>query len=192
MSEVGVHRFIAAVSLHFPRPKFSGDETMEGAWVASMTRVLSNCDDALLAEAANIILNERDPKKDGRFFPVPKECKDACDLAAERRDRQLLALAPPKADMPYDGKVRLARDLMKSPPGKQATREGWGEAMFHFCVEHERAPTGNEIGQCKQSARDFKATHEALLKDGSQLGSAWARVAEGMVRKARELMEQSA
>jgi len=192
MSADAVHGFIAVVALHFPRPKFSEDEMMEGAWMASMTRVLSPYPDDVLAAAAQHIIDERNPKKDGRFFPVPSECREACDAAVDRlraAETPLLA-APP--EVPYWARVDLARDLMQSPMGQLAKRENWDTRMYHFCVENMRVPGGKEIDECKRDARKFAAIYEECLRGEHPFGRPLARLAESMVRKAREMMGTSA
>jgi hypothetical protein len=188
MSQIGVARFIAAVALHFPRPKFNDDEGMEGAWMASMNRVLSHYEDDILADAAMRILAKRNPKRDGRFFPTPSECVEFCDEAREvKRLQETPLIAAPK-EMSYDSRCNLARDLMQSPMGQLAKREGWSESMFYFVVDHARVPAGKEIDDCKREAREFERLRNEGLKD-HPFGKGWAKVAEGMVRKARELMQ---
>jgi hypothetical protein len=157
MSEAAVLRFIATVELHFPRPKFSGDETMEAAWVKSMNRVLSRFDDDVLASAAERILGRRHPKDDGRFFPSPAECVEFCEEALDVKQRSATPLlSTAKRDpSPWAGwRTVLADDLMESATGKQAAREGWGLAFHTFCRENGRAPeTPQEIARCKSSRR---------------------------------------
>ncbi len=191
MSADGVKKFIAAVDLVFPAPQFDGDKTRQTAWVAVLSSTIGGCSDDLLGEAAGIILRERDPKKDGRFFPTPHECTKACNAAAAaiERKRTPLLTAPP--EVPYDARVRLARDLMQSPMGKQAKREGWDTTMYHFCVDNMRVPGGKEVDECKRDARKFVAIYEECLKGDHPFGGPLARLAEGMVRKARELMGTS-
>ncbi len=94
--------------------------------------------------------------------------------------------------MPKDARSGRAREIRKSGLGGRAKREGWDAAMFHFGVEHQRAPAGNEIGQCQHAAKAFKADYEACLKGEHPLGGPLARLAEGMTRKARELMGDAA
>lgn len=188
MSQLGVHKFIATVSLHYPRPKFNDDDTMGAAWTASMNRVLSGFADDVLAEAAQRVLETRNPKKDGRFFPVPQECTEVCrEILEEHEARKTPLLAGPK-DVPYEARVALARDLMKSPMGQLARRENWDVGMYEFCLEHMRVPAGADIEACKRAAKEFRAGYERLLKDGHPLKSGLAQLANNIVSKARELM----
>jgi hypothetical protein len=187
MSQIGVAKFIAAVALHFPRPKFNEDEGMEGAWMASMNRVLSHYPDEILADAAMRILAKRNPKRDGRFFPTPSECVEFCDESVDvRRLRETPLLEAPK-EMPYDARCNLARDLMQSPMGVLARKEGWSESMFYFIVDHARVPGGTEIDHCKREAVEFAKLRKEGLKD-HPFGVPLSKLADAMVRKARELM----
>jgi hypothetical protein len=187
-SNAAVLKFIAVVELHFPRPKFNGDEQMESAWLKSMNMVLGGYSDEVIASAAERILMTRNPKRDGRFFPSPQECTEACDKAAAYRQKAETPLLTKPPELTYEERTALARDLMKAPIGRQAVRDGWGEAMFHFIVEHRRAPAGQEVDECRRSARQFKADYERLLRGDHPFANTWAKYAEGMVQKARELM----
>jgi hypothetical protein len=187
-SDVAVEKFIAVVELHFPRPKFVGDEQMEGAWLKSMSKVLAGYSDEVIAAAAERILTTRNPKKDGRFFPSPFECTEACDKAAAYRQQAATPLLAKPPELTYEEKTNLARDIMQAPLGQKAKREGWDTTMFHFVVENQRAPQGSEIDACKASAREFAAAKDRLTKGEHPLSGPWARYAENMVRKARELM----
>ncbi len=186
-SPKAIKQFIAVVELHFPRPKFGGDETQEGAWMASMTRVLRPFDDDELADAAVRLLSSYR----GQFFPKPADCTDACDKAREVKRLAHPPLLIGKQEMPYEARAKLARDIMQAPLGKQAKREGWDTTMFHFIIDNQRAPEGREIDDCKRKSREFKATYEALLKPGSHPDAKPFTVwAENMMRKVRKDMEK--
>jgi hypothetical protein len=187
-SPKAIKTFIAVVELHFPRPKFGGDEVREGAWIASMTRVLSPFDDDVLEDAAVRILSTYG----GQFFPKPVECTAACQKSLEVKRLSEPQLLIGKAEMPYEARTKLARDLMQSPLGQKAKREGWDVSMFQFIVDNQRAPEGQQIESCKASAREFAAAKDKLSKGDHPLAGPWARYAENMVRKARELMGEKA
>ena len=187
-SNVAVQKFIAVVELHFPRPKFGGDEQMEAAWLKSMNKVLAGYSDDVVAAAAERILMTRNPKKDGKFFPSPFECTEACDKAAAYRQQQATPLLEKPPELTYEEKTNLARDIMQAPLGQKAKREGWDVSMFQFVVDNQRAPQGGEIDACKASAKAFAAAKDKLHKGEHPLSGPWARYAENMVRKARELM----
>lgn len=155
MSAEGVKKFIAAVDLIFPAPQFDGDRVRQTAWVAVLSSTIGGCADEVLTEAASIILRERNPKKDGRFFPTPQECTDACAMAAKRLEqaRTPLLSTDNKDPSPFAGWRRdLADDLMKTSMGAQAIHEGWNLSLYEFARNHGRLPVGPEIGRCREDA----------------------------------------
>jgi hypothetical protein len=187
-SPAAVKKFIAVVELHFPRPKFDGDEQMEAAWVQTIKLAAKDYSDEVVGSAGERILLTRNPKRDGRFFPSPQECIEAFDKAAAYRQQQATPLLEKPPELTYEEKTNLARDIMQAPLGLKAKKEGWGVSMFQFVVDHQRAPQGSEIDACKASARDFAAAKARLANGDHPLSGPWARYAENMVRKARELM----
>lgn len=187
-SDAAVKKFIAVVELHFPRPKFDGDEQMEAGWVQTIKLAAKDYSDEVVAAAGERILMTRNPKRDGRFFPSPQECIEAFDKAAAYRKQAETPLLAKPPELTYEEKTNLARDLMRAPLGLKAKKEGWDVAMFQFCVDNMRAPQGQEIDACKASAREFAAAKDRLSKGDHPLSGPWARYAENMVRKAKELM----
>jgi hypothetical protein len=189
MSADGVKKFIAAVDLIYPAPQYDGDKMRQGAWLSLMVQTLGGCSDEVLAAASAHILRKRDPKKDGRFFPTLNECIKITHEVAEEVERAKVALIEHKTpEVSYERRIALARDLMQSPMGQKANKEGWGTVMFNFCVEHMKAPQGQEIEDCKRSAREFEATRERCAKGDHPLAKTWTKYAEDMVAKLRERM----
>lgn len=187
-SPKAIKQFIAVVELYFPRPKFDGDETQEAAWMAILARVLSPFEDDELADGAVRLVSAYE----GKFFPKPVECTAACQKAREVKRLSQPQLLIGKQEMPYEARTKLARDIMQSPLGQQAKREKWDTSMFHFIVDHQRAPKDREIDECKARSRAFAAESERLKKGDHPLAGPWAKYAADMVRKARELMGEKA
>jgi hypothetical protein len=152
MSGAGVAQFIAMVSLHFPRPKFGGDEVMEAGWMSSMTLALSKYDDGVLRDAAQHVLANRVPKRDGAFFPAPSECIAVCNTIASLRHKEAEKanlLPGPNPNEWSDERIALAFDLMRTELGRRAGRDGWLQALYTFCRKNMRLPKeGVEIQQC--------------------------------------------
>lgn len=192
MSADGVKKFIAAVDLIYPAPQYDGDKVRQGAWLSLMVQTLGGCSDEVLAATSAYFLRHRDPKKDGRFFPTLKECVDATHEVAERINREKAPLLIGKAQVSYETRTKIARDLMQAPLGQKAKKEGWDATLFHFVVDNQRMPQGQELEDCKRRDREFKAKHAECLRGTGKISKAWADYAEGMVRKARELMGEKA
>lgn len=185
----GITKFIAMVGLHFPRPKFSGDESMEAAWISSMTIKLDPYSDAILLQAAEFIITTRIPKKDGAFFPSPAECIAICErfVALEKKPQQLL-LSAPSADEWSRDRVDLAFDLCKTPIGLQAARDGWVLGLHDFCRKHMRIPkTEIEIQKCIESSRTSNHIRENIApKADWHVAVALKELADGIEKKNKE------
>lgn len=195
MSANGVKNFIAAVDLVFPLPQYGGDKSRQAGLIALYTSELSGYPDDVLAQVGKEIIRETKPEDgDSRFFPSVGKIRERCDRVMEsKRALETPLLASAKEPPEYaPERFALARDLMKTPLGKQAQREGWGPAMFQFCVKNRKAPSGKEIDACKATDKQFRDEYERCLKDKAPHMQAWARVAENIVNKAKELMEKPA
>lgn len=196
MSGTGVAQFIAMVSLHFPRPKFGGDEVMEGGWMSSMTLALSKYSDDVLREAAQQILLKRVPKKDGAFFPAPSECIAVCNTIANQhfKDEEKSRLLPgPNPDSWSDDRLALAFDLMKSELGRRAVREGWLQSLYTFCRKNMRLPKGNEIEVCIADGRIVQQVVEEFQNgEPNQFNAAIVRWGNTMLEKQDELARKLA
>lgn len=193
MSERGVAQFISVVGLHFPRPKFNDDEVMEAAWMASLTRTLSFYSDEVLNRAAMRIVDTRDPKKDGRFFPLPAECTRVCrEIASEEaREAPRLALSGPRANEWSDERLELAFDLCKSPIGIRAAREGWVMGLYDFCRREMRVPTESEARTLIHGARGFEDVLERLRNgEANQFTAALVELGETIKAKRNDMAER--
>lgn len=157
-----VMQFIAVVSLHFPPPIKSGDETMEEAWTASMVRNMRGYAPDVLAAAAQEIIDTRTPK-DGRFFPLPSECKAVCDrLARVKAPAAPLLTAEHKGDDFAEWRIKLADDLVQTELGRQAAREGWVMPLHLFCRQHARLPKDGEIATLRRQGKEFADAYRWL------------------------------
>lgn len=195
MSANGVKNFIAAVDLVFPAPQYGGDKNRQAGWYALHTSELGHYPDDVLAAVGKRIVRETMPE-DGhsRFFPSIARIRELCEQTMEsKRALEMPLLAGAKGPPEYGPeRVALARDLMKTPLGKQAAKDGWAPAMLDFCMKNMKAPSGAEIEACKAKDREFRNEHERCLKGEREFGGAWAKYAESMVRKAKELMGDAA
>lgn len=163
MSAQGVAKFIGIVSVHFPKPRFEDTDTDEVIWQGSLTRMLGHFDDDVLARAADTIIRTRDRKKDGAFFPVPKDCIDACERAAESiRLEKIPLIAVDKAPSGFSpARHKLALDCLGSPLGIEAVKDRWHGTLYDFIYRNARMPKGTEIDACKREARAFFEEIEA-------------------------------
>lgn len=187
MSAEGVDQFISVIAVHFPKPRFEDLDTDEVIWQASLTRMLGHFDDAVLARAADTIIRTRDRKKDGAFFPVPKECIQACERAAEaiELEKRPLAIAVDKEPPGFSpDRHRLALDLLSSPLGIEAVRGRWHGTLYDFIYRNARMPRGTEIEAVKHDARAFHAAVEACERgEMGELSKPLARLGRGIAAR---------
>lgn len=130
MTDDAIMRFILLIEVHFPRPKFSGDERREALWVRSMREIMSDYDAETLATAAEHIVRTRDPKTDGTMFPKPSECISACNKIVARKK---IAEAMREYEV---GSEKLRKiPAVEQPQPVFVVRPGdltWDEWMRHF------------------------------------------------------------
>lgn len=155
MSTGGVAKFVSIVGVHFPR--YDSGETDEAIWQASLTKLLSRFDDAVLMRAAERIIATRDPKRDGKWFPAPKECIAACEWvrpAVEAAKRPMLDVdKAPKEYSPE--RHKLALDCLGTELGIEAVKARWHVALYYFIYRNARMPQGTEIDAVKRASSEF-------------------------------------
>lgn len=164
MSAVDVGKLISVVGLHFPRPRFR-DDAEEAAWTASIVRCLSSFSPEVLAKATELIVRDRDPKRDGKYFPVPAElikaCRDAQGVLERASDPPLLSEGR-KDQSQYAGwRVDLANDLVKTEMGREAAKSGWIGSLWDFCRRMARLPDRHEIRNVRSDAEAFDEALDA-------------------------------
>lgn len=155
MNPIGL--FIANVAVHFPMPRFA-DELHEEVWIRSIEDTLRPYDATVLAKAADRIRRTRDPKKDGRGFPVPSEIIAVCDtIQREQHAEAAPLLSHDKRDQsPWAGwRSDLANELVRTPMGQEAAKRGWIGALWDFCRRTARLPQRHEIPDVAQDANAF-------------------------------------
>ena len=152
MNDDAIMKFIMLVEVHFPRPKFSGDERREALWMRSMSEILADYDARALALAAETIIRTRDPGKDSTMFPKPSECIRACDAA-----KRLIAAR----DMPLIGTDYVQQIQTALPEHVIARGDVWWEHWLEFFRNHDRADLARDAeqaGRIRASSRYPKET----------------------------------
>lgn len=189
MSAQAVLKFIALLEVFFPRPKFGGAADSETIWLRSLQEDLQGYDESVLLEAAQHFRRNRNPQKDGKFFPLPAEITAVCDDIERRKAVAALPLLPgPKADEWSDERQNLAFDLCKSELGRRAAREGWVAALYHFARKNQRLPSDREIPGLLETARAVEAVASTWEPDG-QVGSALVKFGRSFLTKRQGLAD---
>lgn len=187
---VAISKFITELALHFP-PKHARPE-LETAWLKSMAEALRGTSASVLEDAARRIIQTRKYTS----FPLPAECRAACADAADRQRTRADASALPgfacgrsEGDGWTTERLKLAYDLIKTQLGKQAAKEDWILAMWHFCRKQQRLPAGHEIDRCKKEAREFDEAYTEALRGIGPCSQAVVKLGDSMLAKRKELAE---
>ena len=62
-------------------------------------------------------------------------------------------------------RLKLASDLMNTPMGKQASKEGWVGCLWSFARRNSRLPQqGKEVEECKQDAKGVDEAYATLVR----------------------------
>ncbi len=170
-SKKTVVAFADTVLQHYP--PFRWDEEKEAAWAATMVQELSGFSDEVVQRAGReLVRTRRKPQT-----PLVSECVDACVAAkrwvdAEKNSGRLpvdgAALGYPHLDWTAD-RLKLASELMNTPLGKQAAKDGSAGALWSFARKNARLPQpGAEINGCKEAARGFDEAYASLLRRSNE------------------------
>lgn len=168
-----IAEFADTMLQHFP-PFRQWEEYQEQAWANSLLTELSGFTSEEIKHAQREMVRSRKPNMPKP--PMVSECIASCSearrfLESTRNEGKLPAMASPAASFGWSSeRVGLAYDLMKTPLGKEACREGWQLAMWEFCREHQRHPARNEIEQCRRTTREFDDTYRDLSAASERVG----------------------
>lgn len=183
---IAVSKFISDLAIHFP-PKHARPE-LETAWIRSMAEALRGYHPDVLEDAAKQIIATRKYTS----FPLPAECKHACNAVAEYRQficrsQTLPEFRTSTGDEWTSERVKLAYDLIKSGMGKEAARDGWVLALWNFARKNQRLPSGSEINACKREAEEFNAAYAECVKGGWPEARALEKLGSSMLAKREKL-----
>jgi hypothetical protein len=169
----GVTDFIASLVVHFPVRH--ENTAREAEWLAAMVKALRGYDGSTLSEAAAMMIESR---KDRRF-PLPAECKDACNEIIRRNRAAKPQLIAEKSIPEWsDHRQRLADELVMTPLGKRAAQENWLLSLWNFIRDNMRLPQEHEIPKCIAAARGFDEAYEMLHRQ-AQTGPVKAAIRLG-------------
>lgn len=161
MSE-NVSNFITTLVMHFPVKHESPEREKE--WLSGMASTLRGYGASTLAKAATLLVETR---KDRRF-PLPAECREACNEIIRRDQAQKSPTLPLDQKFPeFSGhRIQLAEELICSGGlGKRAAKEAWILSLHDFCRHNLRLPQSDaEIRKCIDGARGFDEAYEKWVR----------------------------
>lgn len=186
---IAISKFITDLAVHFP-PKHARPE-LEATWLKSMAEALRGTAPKVLEEAARHLINTRKYNS----FPLPAECRAVCMEIAERQELRQNEGSLPGIGFSYgldwtQERRNLASQLICGALGKEAAKDGWILALWNFCREKQRLPSGAEIHRCKAVAREFDQLY-ALTVQGK--AGPWSsdleKLGASMLKKRKELSD---
>lgn len=190
-TENDVADFVAALETHFFPVKHDPPSRVT-AWLASMFRDLRGYSSQVLDEAARDIIRNRKE----RYFPLPAECREACEAVKKRSDiasraSQLSATTwTYKRDDDYaPWRVQLADDLIRCDIGRQAVKEGWVLSLHDYARKHGKLPTQAEFHGLKQAAKEFDRAYTECVRGGWPQAAVLRDLGDKMIARREELSD---
>jgi hypothetical protein len=185
--------FIAEIAVHFAPPKYDTANERD-AWLRSIQTALKGSSSAVLARAAQIIIDRRK----NRYFPLVADLREAIREAADelRFDQHMQTLPTLRQSLGDEWtqeRVNLAYQLIKCGMGREAAQDDpcWILGLWHFCRKHQRLPAGQEIDELKRGAREFDESYLKCVRGqagpvGPMLEKLGASMLHGDAWKSRE------
>lgn len=191
-TDTEIKKFVMTVAVHFPVP--ARDDEAE-VWMASMTHMLRQADSDVLAAAALHILDTRKPKVDGKWFPTPAECREACVAAkaklemAKRTDAPMISHGE-RDQSPWAGwRIDRADELIRTTAmGRQAAAEGWTLALHDFIRANQRLPNDHELGRVRASSAETREAVERCERgEAGALSGPLARLGRTILERGKDM-----
>jgi hypothetical protein len=183
--------FVANLENHFFPVKHDPPSRVT-AWLASMFRELGGYSTQVLEEAAKDIVGTRTE----RYFPLPAECKKACENVRKRSDIAAKAAQLKTGTWTYkrddeyaEWRIELANDLVKCAIGKQAAKEGWILSLHDYARKYKQMPHPSEIYALKEGAKGFDQAYEQCVRGGWPDAAGLRKLGESMLAKRKQLSE---
>lgn len=155
-------KFIRPMMAVLPAPKTDDLET----YVTVYANMLDVYDDAVLVRAADNLLRKIKVKS----MPVPADCLEACDEAAQMIEvEKRRAMRPPKRESADDWDNHIADDLIKRCEfAKQACEEDWQIALWDWIAKNKRLPNNFEAEDIKIKGWQDRASWKEI--SGNKFG----------------------
>ncbi len=185
--------FADTVLQHFP--PFRWDEHQERAWAGTLVRELAGfAPDVVLRGAQEMVRTRKKPQT-----PMVSECIDVCVSAKRWAEAHAN-----KGRLPIDGagaipghldwtadRLKLASDLMNTPIGKQAAKEGWVGALWSFARKNARLPQqGKEVEECNRNAKGFDGAYSTCVRLSNNSTPAMAPMMKALEKLGAEMLRR--
>lgn len=190
MSTQDALTFIDRIIKNFPPHNWTEDRQKE--WVGSVVKELGQMPREALARAADEIVRTRKVARTPVVAELVEACKEAEYWVKREKGEGQLPIDQQEVlrfAVWSDERKRLADDLIRTPQGKTAAKEGWIRGLHDFCREHGRAPNEYEVRTIKADAEAFQTAYEKALRGGWPQAAALADLGGKMVRRGEELAD---
>ena len=193
-TDTEIKKFVMTVAVHFPVP--ARDDEAE-VWMASMMHMLRQADSDVLAAAALHILDTRKPKVDGKWFPTPAECREACVAAKAKLDTAKRADAPLLSNgqrdrSPWAGwRIDRADELIRTTAmGRAAAAGGWTLALHDFIRANQRLPHEHELGSIRATSAETRRLIEHCDRgEAGVLSGPLARLGRTIMERGQDMAD---
>ena len=179
-------------------PPYRWDETQERAYAEDLQRELSGFTAEVLERARRDMVRKRTKTQ----TPTVAECIGYCEEAKrwadmERNKGQLIA--DPAKERQHEWsteRVKLAYELIRTPLGKQAAKEGWVLALWNFIRKQGRHPTNErEFNQLRADAKALDEGYAVAVRGDSGMRGialkALEKLGASMLEKRKELADEA-
>lgn len=190
MSSKDALEFLDRILKNFPPYNWTEDRQKE--WVTSVVREVGRMPRDVLMRAADEIVRTRKAVRTPVVAELVEACKEAKYWVERESSKDGLPLDKDdvrKFALWSDERLRLANDLVMTPVGKAAAKEGWIRGLHDFIREHARMPAENEIVRLRIAARDFNEEYEKCLRGTGPLMKSLAELGGKMVKRGEELAD---
>jgi hypothetical protein len=190
MSSKDALDFLDRILKNFPPYNWTEDRQKE--WVTSVVKELGQMPRDVLMRAADELVRTRKVAR----TPVVAELVDACKEAQYwvERDKAGGQLNLDSREVKTfaiwsDERRILADQLVMTPQGKRAAKEGWIFGLHNFIRENGRVPTEYEERQLKQSSEEFLVEFRKCLNGGFACAKPLAELGAKMLKRREELSD---
>ncbi len=151
--------FIAKLRTSFPVKH--DDAGVEKQWTLALVGALRGFSSSVLERAAQNIIDTRDDRR----FPLPAECRRACQDADKVLRAEIGRVALPSMQDPTKRKEEASEEtvwnvLMVTDLAKKAAKEGWIGMLVPYCYKHGRLPDdAGVIAEMRRAAKEIENWH---------------------------------
>lgn len=147
------------------------DEEQEQTWTGYVVPEIEGMADEIIEAGTKQMLRRR-KRKDGMpsVAEVIEYCEEADRWIKQKQGKENLQIEQPF--VPHGAwtgdRKQLADELIRTPLGKQAAKEGWIGVLWDFCRNQQRLPQqGKEVEELKRESKAVDAAYALAVRNAS-------------------------